>query len=54
MLSLVPVTAESSKTSKQTQSLTIVQKFYSISKEKLYWFSSPERMKRATEWLTEN
>ena len=33
--------------------LSLVQKFYILNKEKLYWFSSPERANRAGEWLAE-
>jgi murein L,D-transpeptidase YcbB/YkuD len=31
---------------------TIIQKFYSVNKEPLYWFSSDKSRSRATEWLT--
>lgn len=31
---------------------SLVQKFYSINGDQLYWFSSRKDMKRATEWLT--
>jgi hypothetical protein len=31
---------------------SLVQKFYAINHDQLYWFSSNKNMKRAGEWLT--
>ena len=32
---------------------SIVQKFYAVHRDSIYWFSSSERVDRATEWLAE-
>ena len=45
------ITANGVKLPQHTNSLTIVQKFYRMNQEKLYWFSTPEKIERAKEWL---
>ena len=47
----VSLAATGGASAQNTHSLTIVQKFYRINQEKLYWFSSPEKIKKAKEWL---
>ncbi len=46
-------TASSFAQSVITQADSMVQKFYSINPEPLYWFSTRKDTKRATEWITE-
>src|ERR1035437_5643416 len=54
MLGLVSIVQpDAIKTPMLPKPLSLVQKFYILNKEKLYWFSSPERANRAGEWLAE-